>query len=1088
MQWRYLSLLVAASCAPPFDPDRTESDPGSFGHHVVDLMCKRIAYEATPSDITGALDRSTCNGGDLRADAPPTLAALIGDRPETVLAIDTAVPPAQNDALQAYLTSDQVLALYDDETMSRSIQSLGDMLSEFGDDPEAMVALSRFGARDGYRHPDVAMGQLAPIVNAPEVVPALDALLPAIVKGGTAFDAWTAVISALGATLASATPSTEAEANRTAVIVGNLLLGDTPEVATGTSQYIVSRDDRGVARLTIAAPFVDANNDGLADTDSYGRYVDANGAVIAAATPFAYGSDASARDAAGRSTEVPYTYVDLDRTLLSALSRDAPALLEPSHGTLLDLVRGAGLLLGDRAPQVKTFDDGSTYPFEGYDTTDAPLLDLSYAFSQLLGDVTSDDTLALAQQLFLPAHQAMTARLVENFIETARLGDQFPTAEILANAPLWDDMRPLLQKITADPVLVNHLLVALEQPEVAQLGARFREFMTYNDRFDIASNQALIGAYTSMPDRFAPDNDFNRSLWERLLNVISDSNGAVQCNKEGAQLKQNGLIVATYSACEMFRVPNLAVFYLQSIAYAKDGSGNIVCEDNAGEFDAAKTATTAAGCAAYGSGWRPRPKANFGYNWNKGLSSTLVVKLLGGDQYVENTATIVGFRTHPTPQALNRVLFLDPTPTSVSDLSDPMTDKDGDLFKVQHVGTLPVWEKNDFYNEIRPIVQAFADANQEQTFVDIMSVLHKHWASSASTTTQHDNPAAKDYTFGSNGVSYEPFVIQVLQGDLYPSLVQSAAELLSLTANGKPMSQIAARAGNYLVTPLAGLTDRHGHATGLTSDGAPVATLSPWNLLGDAFAHKRTRLANAGAAEAARWTDSVTELADILMRGDLDATGWHFRNPHFAATTRGVTQMLRERLAAHVAVGDRAKWLATDLPADLEDKLAHPVTVAAIDLVTALEGAPRQNLETLLAAVLDPNKPSANVMRASIAELLQLARDDGDLVPVARVAGRLLSKDYLATQIGLFERLHAADSVRTLNDIVARMFQPIRVGKPVISSIVDGVGDVNRTAPGPDPVWSPADYASVFHVTADFLREQQHGMLRFIAIVKGRNP
>ena len=33
-----------------------------------------------------------------------------------------------------------------------------------------------------------------------------------------------------------------------------------------------------------------------------------------------------------------------------------------------------------------------------------------------------------------------------------------------------------------------------------------------------------------------------------------------------------------------------------------------------------------------------------------------------------------------------------------------------------------------------------------------------------------------------------------------------------------------------------------------------------------------------------------------------------------------------------------------------------------------------------------------------------------------------------------------------------------------------------------------ADYASTFHTVAAFFKEQQRGLLRFIAIVKGRNP
>src|SRR3569623_434037 len=180
MQRRYLWLALLIGCAPAFDPDRQDADPGTFGHHVVDLLCTRLAWEATPTDVSGALDRDTCHGGEARAAAPVTLIALVGDRPRTVTAIDTAVPRATTDALQAYLTSDAVLGLYDDDTMSTSIQSLGDMLSELGDDPDAMAALARFGSRDGYRQPNKTHNQNTPHNKAPEVIPALDTLLPAI--------------------------------------------------------------------------------------------------------------------------------------------------------------------------------------------------------------------------------------------------------------------------------------------------------------------------------------------------------------------------------------------------------------------------------------------------------------------------------------------------------------------------------------------------------------------------------------------------------------------------------------------------------------------------------------------------------------------------------------------------------------------------------------------------------------------------------------------------------------------------------------------------------------------------------------------
>jgi hypothetical protein len=221
-----------------------------------------------------------------------------------------------------------------------------------------------------------------------------------------------------------------------------------------------------------------------------------------------------------------------------------------------------------------------------------------------------------------------------------------------------------------------------------------------------------------------------------------------------------------------------------------------------------------------------------------------------------------------------------------------------------------------------------------------------------------------------------------------------------------------------------------------------------------------------------------------MFRGD-PTGGWHFTNAHTPTMTLALIEMIRGRLAAHT---DRVAWLSTELPDRIQDFVTHPLLAAATDLITALEGAPRQALEQLLFDLFDPAGTAYPTMRASTAELIQLGLDDADLVPLGRIVGKLLAGPYLPVQVGLLRRLHAADVDNTLNDIVARLFTAQEPGIPVISAISDGVGDVDRVVPGKLPVWGATDYASTFHTVAAFMKEEQRGLLRFIAIVKGRNP
>jgi hypothetical protein len=717
----------------------------------------------------------------------------------------------------------------------------------------------------------------------------------------------------------------------------------------------------------------------------------------------------------------------------------------------------------------------------GYDTTQSPLLDMVYGWSQLLRDPNVRDLLGLGDAL-LATHAAAAARLVEAGVATARLGDAHPEAKIAANAPLWDDMMPVLRQIVARPALVSALLSALQQPEVRQLAPRFRDLMTYSDRFDIdAATQAVTGSFAHKPDRAQPDSGFNRSVFQRFLHLINDSNHAQMCNKDGATVSVGAITLGPFAACDVFQIDNLATFYVRAIAFAKDGGGNIVCENDHGD---------AIGCTP---GARRRPGAEIVF---KGIVGTGIALL--GDGFLEQQSTITGFRRHPTPEALNRVLFLDPTPAFLASVADPARDRDGDLFIVQHAGTLPVLEKNSFYDQIRPIVQAFVDNGAEQQFVDLMAVMHKHWPSQDSTATQTTNPGGPNYAFGANARSWEPLIVDALAGDLLPALVDTAPELNAITVTGKSYATVVTNAASFAITPLAGLADRQGRTTTKTADGQPVTQLSPWHLLADAYLDRRARLAATGP-EGAAWTSAVSATVDLLFRAANPGTGWAFKNDRVRGVTRAAIALVRGRIDAHDQKGDRTAWLAQTLPNSTRDVLTHPVFAATADLAVALtaRGAPRQALEALLHDAFDETTSPAvfAMLRTASADLIQLLSDDADLVPIAHLAGRLLAPDrsYLETQLALLQRLTAGDTAGVLVRLAGQMFtgyDPHDPGVPAIAAIANGIGEVDRRHPGSDlrAAWTQDDFASVLESVAGFLREEQRGLPRFIAIVKGRNP
>ena len=665
-------------------------------------------------------------------------------------------------------------------------------------------------------------------------------------------------------------------------------------------------------------------------------------------------------------------------------------------------------------------------------------------------------------------------------------------------------MRPLLEKMASNPKLMRDVLKALEAPDMKDLVLFFRDQMKYTDKFDInGPGHALTGSFTKLVDRSKPDIGFDRSVWERLIALISDSNGAQQCSKAGAVIKDpnTGIPLATYAnECAFFQIDNMAVFYLQANVYAKDANGKFVCETAAGEFGNTTAGDSVAACEAQGR--RARRKANFNYQWTPVVRTLLTTQ--GGDGFLATQSTIDGFGTHPTSQALNRALWLEPRPQSLIDTTDEAADKFGSPMKTKHGGTLPAWEKvrpggtRNFLEAVRPLMQAFADSDQEQIFVDIVSLIHKHWSSPASTDTQHTNPAGANFTLGANGVTYEPLVMAFFESDLWPALTTHAAELNAVTINGKPFSTVLTNAALFFTKPLPGLTDCLGGTATSTVDGKPVTVMSPWHLIADAYRAKRARLAAEPSGKAMLWPESTSELVDIMFRSDKVGNAYQFRSPHMKAATRAAIKMVSDRIVEHDATGDRIQWTSTDLPNKIENFLGSPLFAAAADFVESQSqaAAPRLAMDNLLLSVFDGsvNPTAYATMRVGAADLIQLAVNDAELVPLGHMIGTLLApnKVYLATQIALLNRMHQADTESTLTNIVARLFQPADAtadpGIPSVSAIADGVGDVDRVAPGPAAVWSAADYAAVFANVSQFFREEQRGMPRFITIIKERNP
>lgn len=1074
-----VALVGLAACEEPFDTTRQPVDTGTFGATVYTLSCKRVAFSADPADVSGDTYRQVCRDGTgMPAQPLPVVEAIGSERPELVGAVDTTFPKKFLDPLQAFLTSADFLPVYDDGTAETAADRLAALFGVMAADADFRGAMARLDARLGYRPTYAQPGVLRQVAGYPALDGLLLSLTDALAPGGVAHDEFTALADAAAHELLDASAATSRDApDRTLNLARGLFLTESPLLGTGKPMWLAVRDGRGLAVVgkPIPAPFADKDGDGFADADASGRFVDASGKPIDAPAPFtvSWRPDAAHRDAGGRAqaasgSALLYQYVDLDKTVFTALGRDLADLVSPTKGTAGDLVRGAAALLGPRVSVTKTYASGTPLSYRGFDPSGAALLDMVYGFLHILADPGVDDTLGVLRAL-VSDHEPQAARLLEAMFDAADLGKSFPQAKLTPGSALYDDLIPVVVQILNEPGLAEDLLRALEDPATRQLGKTFADLMRYDDAivYD-EDSQTIVGSLHTPVDRSKPDSAYNRSVLQRVLHLLNDASGVRMCNKDGAVITFFGFPTTfPYDECGLLEVDDLAVFYVQSIAYAKDASGNVMQDDKG----------------------RPLPKAILN------LDLPFYLEPFVNDDLMESQSTIIGFRKHPTPEALNRIMFLPVMPDFLESAMDPPVCKDGDRFIDAHYGTLPALELGGFYDRIRPLLQVFADHDREDLFVQTLVILHSHWPSTASAQHQRTTPGGHGYAKESDIHAYEPLVTAILDEDLlWGALVENAPVFDAVRApSGKLAPEAFATTARFLFGADSLLTNRAGAHTTTTEDGRLVPVLSPWYVLADATKAKRAQLAAAGA-EGALWPTGVSQLVDVMLRGVNAGGTWRFTDPRMRGVSLALIDFLRARLAAHRQAGDLAAWLKTDLLADVQRIFTGPVFAAAADLVVALAtGAPDAwtALENLVAYLHADGTPAFQATVTVASDLLQWYADDADLVPLTRTAGRIVDPQngIVDAQLSFARRARHADGAQVVATLMGNLDVETTPGRTALATLVDVVGEVDRAHPFADlgkPL-SADDYAQVFQTVQAFLDDEKRGLKRFIAVVANRH-
>ncbi|MGO9707937.1 MAG: hypothetical protein ACLQBL_03685, partial [Polyangiaceae bacterium] len=527
--------------------------------------------------------------------------------------------------------------LYDDRTIPLLTEAIGHVLDTVKASPDAQTALSHMDARQGYRPSEIALGVAQPILAYPQLVDLANSLLALLATDSNPYSAglftpaegpppgrtpvpgaasgqFQQLMSVLYQEMRTETPdppvallSSLTDTNDPTRTIFNRPLDDleitrdilfpslstTPPSVFVATQPLVQRDPRGVALVplvngVIPAPFVDADDDGLADLDSLGNFITVDGSPVPSPFFSIDGVDGPRQNGLALNGAAPmYGYLDTSSTLLAKVTSDLVPLLNPAAGpngeALLQGVAGAlPLLFGNKdtspssqktyppdpaAPQAWALEHPNTpappalattpvvLPYAGYHAETSPLADLVYAVGQILADPTTDDTLNLFRQLATSYPQQL-ARLVGVGLQIKAIADAHPEAHIPAASTLWDELLDVFAAIAHvyDPQsggVLEDLITAFGTPQTLALKDAFTAYIDYDDVLTYQNDQNVgstadlngpafnlsTGSVSPMMtpvDRTQPDNGSNRSELQRFMQLLHDANGLGACTKAGA--------------------------------------------------------------------------------------------------------------------------------------------------------------------------------------------------------------------------------------------------------------------------------------------------------------------------------------------------------------------------------------------------------------------------------------------------------------------------------------------------------------------------------------------------------------------------
>jgi hypothetical protein len=1164
------------------------------------------ACEQGPDGLDAATDRPRFRAlVERRTELVAALDQMFGDTP-----VDGGALFRKEDGEPAELDQflKQMIPFYDDGTLPASTRAIAEIAKKLAaaEDARASAVLDKLAllsTRQGYRLKTRTSAATRAMLTYPRIDEVSERLLSILGEGGAGNAIFQRILEAAVLELADGSDGVDNADSTLRVATGLLLsplrdpetvaaakpdarafLASADETAPRDAVYFVRRDDLGNAKLD--AKFQPPEGTSARDLP----------------TPFAAGGRSEnlgryARDAGGRLTVGSagppiWAYGDANASVLGALLREQKPLLARNDAgeksTLEKLLRGLKPLLGAQAAQTFTFNSGRKYTFQGPSVADSPLLDLVHALASL-AKFEETDRLLEVLRLLIAKYESEAAGPIHAALAIDRDADMDGRAQLVGSdgtpetpSEFWDDLIAVGQRIAQRPGMLEAALRAFSRPSAVANSALIAKFMKFKDRvtyegaplspatpgepashsrpapshpnhvYDAQQatllNQPIDWQLSIEVDRSQPDTGMNRSLFQRLISAIDATNGAENCNKEGAILhssldfpyhEDGG--TAGYPRCALVRQPSGAETHMRSIL----GRALVKLKD-------AKLLEVA----------------------------EILKRDVGAEQ--ERLAQVQGFNLTPTPEALARFAMA-PRNSFLAEMFDPFATKHGVAMVAYEPDILFALEaKQDdvrmnsepqsFLTATKELLQAFDDhelfassadgevASDGYLFAELLSTLHLHWPSSRPEDcpevvaageegcSQHLDPSRPFYAKQSNVVSYEPLLVRALEEQrLGEVLQQSSARLAEIHVQGAdgqmrdgitvlsdfvkvallPSEKLAYRDGTKS-TKTNACVPRSDAAGCVAGRGRILEQTTPLYLLLDALKRIDEVWAKPENAERhATWLKARSELVEQLLATRREDPGdYKMQNRRGRALALELLAWLGGKVLGELHAlrnqdgtqGDRVRW-ADGLSQRLADSLAHPLVAHGLDLLDVLwdDRAASAELARLNLHLMDYENNPAGFMDLALAaaDTLESADMEPDLTPIVQFAALAIAPDAfsviardssappnvfdgaaytgleLTRQVALLDAYRGKPELSPISKILKNALLPGGAidSRAPMEVIFDAIAEVNRADPAlpPQTPLTREDNRRIFDQLRQFMLDEERGLERLYRVVQGRS-